>query len=165
MRLDLLELLAKKLETQPPFDLTRWVGNSWQGKPDLSCGTTACSLGHATTIPEIAALGLRLIRFSFHDYRRGNSTTNGGYVSLGKLDDDEILANAISLNSAAEVFGITMRDARYLFYPDCGLHASATALEAAAHIRRFISRKSRFANNDAAYYEDACVEDALEKWK
>jgi len=45
------------------FNLATWAGNPdhpWEGKPDLSCGTSACAVGLATTIPEFAAAGLKL---------------------------------------------------------------------------------------------------------
>ncbi len=54
--------LADFLESLPRnrFCLERWVGRGWEGKPDLSCGTTACALGWATTIPEFRKLGVRM---------------------------------------------------------------------------------------------------------
>lgn len=56
--------LADFLETIPEtrFDLRTWVGDSWKGKQDLSCGTTACALGWACTMPEFRKLGVRLKR-------------------------------------------------------------------------------------------------------
>jgi hypothetical protein len=58
----LLLLLADFLDKLDParFDYTDWVGDSWEGKQDLSCGTTACAMGWACTMPEFRALGLRL---------------------------------------------------------------------------------------------------------
>jgi len=52
---DFLESLPRKR-----FDFSIWVGNEWKGAPDLSCGTTACALGWATTLPLFRRLGLRL---------------------------------------------------------------------------------------------------------
>ncbi|MGH7749129.1 MAG: hypothetical protein ACREQ5_30855, partial [Candidatus Dormibacteria bacterium] len=55
--------LADFLENDVPadrFDFAHWVGKDWAGAPDLSCGTSACALGWATTIPEFQALGLKL---------------------------------------------------------------------------------------------------------
>lgn len=55
--------LADFLDTVPrkKFDLTHWVGQSYVGKLSLSCGTTACALGWATTIPAFRKLGLRMV--------------------------------------------------------------------------------------------------------
>jgi len=58
--------LAKFLRTVPEifFDLDSFAGNEsfpyQEGKDIVDCGTTACALGWATTIPEFAAAGLRL---------------------------------------------------------------------------------------------------------
>ena len=53
---------AEFLEQLPPkrWDYGHWVGKSWQGAPDLSCGTTACALGWACTIHSFRKLGLRM---------------------------------------------------------------------------------------------------------
>lgn len=57
-----LEALAAFLDTIPPdkFNYSEWVDRDWKGKPDLSCGTKACALGWATTMPEFRKLGLHL---------------------------------------------------------------------------------------------------------
>lgn len=41
--------LAAFLDTVPPerFKYDTWAGEDWKGKPDLSCGTTACALSAA----------------------------------------------------------------------------------------------------------------------
>lgn len=54
--------LADFLDALPPkrFDFSRWVGDDWQGDEQLSCGTTACALGWAATIPEFRKLGVSL---------------------------------------------------------------------------------------------------------
>lgn len=54
--------LAAFLEQLDPkrFNYRRWVGDDWKGAQDLSCGTTACALGWAATMPEFQELGLRL---------------------------------------------------------------------------------------------------------
>ena len=54
--------LANKLDTVPrkQFNICKWVGHDWKGKPDLSCGTVACAMGWATTMPLFRKLGLRL---------------------------------------------------------------------------------------------------------
>lgn len=54
--------LAKFLARLPPerFDYSRWVGADWKGKQDLSCGTSGCALGWASTMPAFRRLGLHL---------------------------------------------------------------------------------------------------------
>lgn len=55
-RYDLLLQLADFLEKLSPerFDYGVWVGETWKGDPDLSCGTTACAAGWACVIfPEL----------------------------------------------------------------------------------------------------------------
>lgn len=69
MYADRLEMLAEKHEydhvMQERFDYSRWVGQDWKGMQDLSCGTRACSMGFAATMPVFQALGLSLKMF--HD--------------------------------------------------------------------------------------------------
>lgn len=62
-----LIILAEKLETIPKerFNYNVWVGENWGGRVDLSCGTTACAMGWATTIPALRKLGLRMSRTEF----------------------------------------------------------------------------------------------------
>lgn len=99
--------LAEKLESLPKkrFYYGDWVGEDWRGKKDLSCGTTACALGWATTIPSLRREGLRLFK---HDY------SNGGYVGLidkkGKETGDEI-------DAGKKVFGLNSMEVGLLFYP------------------------------------------------
>ena len=138
MRADLLLLVAKKLETLPAnrFDFEVWVGPDWKGHADLSCGASACALGWATTIPEIAALGLVL---------RSNEDTVHGFVDLesNKPPTEDYEYSRRSINAAGAVFEISYEAAQYLFIPgswDNGLEDSAEATEVAAHIRAFVTR-------------------------
>lgn len=61
---DRLLLLATRLREIPKkrFFISAWVGLDWLKKkdPELSCGTTACAAGWATTIPELRAEGFFL---------------------------------------------------------------------------------------------------------
>ncbi len=147
-----LLVLADFLETLPPerFDYGRWAGESWKGKPDLSCGTTACALGWATTIPEFRKLGLRLYR------KPGAEWTE---VVLGKLKDIKIqyMEHPMGTDAAEAVFGLDYYESRYLFMPgsrlydpddemyDLGLPTGpgerAKAKAVAKHIRRFVRRR------------------------
>jgi len=61
-----MQVLYNFLLTAPltgRFDLRSWAGNDdipWEGNPNLSCGTSACAVGWATTIPEFRDAGLHL---------------------------------------------------------------------------------------------------------
>lgn len=127
---DFLEKLPRKR-----FDYGRWVGVDWDGKPDLSCGTTACALGWATTIPSFRRLGLRLRKL-------------GGTVSVVELENDDGQETHWSA-AAMNVFGLDANEAFYLFLPGFGLagmkyHSprhDATAKQVAKHIRRFVKER------------------------
>lgn len=47
--------------TPERFVYDRWIGFDWEGRSDLSCGTVACVLGHATQIPAFRRAGLKLL--------------------------------------------------------------------------------------------------------
>ena len=130
--------LASFLDELPEhrFFYGSWVGSTWGGKEDLSCGTTACALGWAATIPEFREEGLRLKR------------THGGlaYISLprgngyGDYEDTE---------AGSVFFEIDRAEAYHLFQPNdaLGNHVSpgstASAQDVAAHIRWFVDVKER----------------------
>ncbi len=71
-----------------------WVSSSWGGRPDLSCGTSACAMGWATTNPKLRHAGLRL-----HE--------NVGPEYKGLMGFD----------AAQAVFGLTHAEAMRLFDP------------------------------------------------
>lgn len=89
--------LADFLDALPParFDYGVWVRSDWQGSSDLSCGTAACALGWATTIPEFRKMGLRLVR----RFKSG--------VPVYKSRE--------GASAAAAFFGVTDEEAFYLF--------------------------------------------------
>lgn len=132
----LLEL-ADFLDTLPEhrFDYRSWVGWDWEGAEDLSCGTTACAAGWATTLPSFRARGLRLYLDSSGPWR-GIPRVEGS-----ELDGEEAMA---------EVLGISEVDAGYLFIPDYrhpewGVGAPtdhATPQEVADHIRDYLELRS-----------------------
>lgn len=109
-----LNVLARKLDTVPEvrFNYRRWVGSDWRGKPDLSCGTTACALGWATTIPEFVALGLRL----------GCDAEGEGYVHMEGEAADFLFIPGEYLDG------------------DLSPNGYATASDVADHIRSFIAK-------------------------
>lgn len=131
------------LRRLPPwrFNFETWVGRGWGGAADLSCGTTACALGWATTVPELATAGLCL-----------KQADNGqGYVDLALGDQRaETGFTDVPLLAAMAVFGIDMTEAQYLFVaeydsPIDDLEPSppetAAAVEVADHIERFVKAK------------------------
>jgi hypothetical protein len=145
MNKDRLMKLVRKLrfvqKNKPTkFNYARWVGQDWKGKADLSCGTTACALGFATTIPEFRKFGLRL-----------HKTIDGGYVSWNNVHMGSGLNS--SLYAAEQLFGISRDEANYLFTPNWSISnngsllqsptSDASAGEVADHIVRFIAYKEK----------------------
>ena len=149
-----LLVLADFLEKLPPerFDFSRWVGDKWGGKPDLSCGTTACGMGWATTAVPEAKLELR---------RHSSSVAYGShgfaYVCHESWPYEPAWESVVHAGELA--FALTEGDVEHLFtpcdheddehedgeeYEDCDmLNEDATAAEVAAHIRRFVAERSR----------------------
>lgn len=130
--------LADFLDTLPPerFNYAYWVGHDWDGRPDLSCGTTACALGWATTMPTFRRLGLRL--------------SGWGVPILVGMDETRDQA----FDVASQVFGITPLESLFLFDfsvdgEDDEFHGrrspgeDATAKEVAEHIRRFVRERAK----------------------
>jgi hypothetical protein len=93
--------LADYVESLPRerFNFRHWVGSGWQGKVDLSCGTTACALGWATAMPMFRRLGLRM----------GQSELVGGAPEV---------FGSNSIVRLAELFGVTTSVFDRLFHPD-----------------------------------------------
>lgn len=105
--------LADFLDALPPerFNYNTWVGPNWKGAQDLSCGTTACALGWAATMPEFRELGLRLSILPRSGARP--------WVVLDGADldsHDEYPWELIAAASAA-VFGLNPRETTHLFQP------------------------------------------------
>ena len=130
--------LAAFLEKLPRkrFDYGNWVGDDWKGKPDLSCGTTACALGWATAMPEFRRLGLVMVQ-ELND--EGVSVT--GYVALKGIRYSN------EYDAACEVFGMEHDDIDRVFMPGdaytcSGLPLSATPKQVARHIRKFVKRET-----------------------
>lgn len=108
------------------FDFERFVGEDWTGDPKLSCGTTACALGWATTMPLFKKLGLRL-------HRDGSSIALGRWSNWGHV--------------TRSVFGISETAMNALFIPSYGyittgdyptLDEDATPKQWAKHARRMV---------------------------
>ena len=132
---DFLDKLPRKR-----FNYLVWVGEDWKGAPDLSCGTTACAVGWATTIPAFRRLGLRLTA------GLGSHGAGGGYAY--NVNDATSHEDAVK-----SVFLLTHAEARYLFLPnECSLFSGgppspgedATPKKVAAHIRRFVKDRAQY---------------------
>jgi hypothetical protein len=103
-----------------------WVGEDWKGSPTLDCGTTACALGWAATMPTFRRLGLRLTPF---------------------VIDDEITVNETLESRGAEVFGLSLNEFDALFVPGGEynpLRARATPKQVADRIRAFVAHPEDF---------------------
>lgn len=140
--------LAAFLDKLPPerFNFNVWVGDTWKETQDLSCGTSACAMGWAATMPEFRKLGVRLCK-------RGGL----GIVAMDIADIGYIKGGC---NVAEHLFEISEKEAEHLFVPherenedydygyddddddDLGdrLGRKATPKEVAAHIRAFVER-------------------------
>jgi hypothetical protein len=133
-----LAKLSKFLCTKVPkdrFDYGHWVGAHWKGKADLSCGTSACAAGWATTIPEFRRRGLNLVHDAnqMHDDYGGHVVFYDGYVYRS------------GISAVARFFGLDFEDARMLFAPHYG-EPTHSAEFVADKIDHFIeSRKERIA--------------------
>jgi len=127
---DLLEKLPRRR-----FEYARWVGTSWKGKQDLSCGTTACALGWAATMPSLRRAGLRLMPSTEY--------ADGFYHGVVALKGDRYATNSSPYEAAKEVFAIDYAEAYHLFNPSYNmLEESATPKQVAKHIRLFVAVRS-----------------------
>lgn len=142
-----LLLLADYLDKLPPerFNYNVWVGTDWKGKWDLSCGTKACALGHACTIPELRDAGLRLVR-------EGSNGVSGGIVVLAQhLAKEDFDPSNYHCSETRSVFDLTEDEFELLFVPydHSGMtwekrrapNSDATAQDVADHIRHFVKFK------------------------
>jgi hypothetical protein len=133
-----LLVLAEFLEKLPAakFEYGGW------GEGEPACPTTACALGWCPSIPEFAGQIELFREFGYSD----------GDISVRLVGDDtdidDLDAFDTSLEAATEFFSLDDESARYVFIPaaetDIGVSPPqvATALEVAAHIRRFVASRS-----------------------
>jgi len=133
---DRLLVLAAFLEKLPPdrFDFGQWVGADWKGSPDLSCGTTACALGWATTIPRFRRMGLRLYKKRFSEAFIGFNFEFGVKI-VGKRMGSYNYEH--ERYAARRIFGVDSYGFERLFLPG-EIHDRATPREAARNIKRFV---------------------------
>lgn len=138
MQREWLLKLSDLLESLPigRFDYGHWVGCNWEGKQDLSCGTTACAAGWATTIPELREQGLVL-----------EQDEEVGYIALVR----EGVEIAVTFGALSKVFDLEIREAIYLFRSDVEMSSfdkygglprspppTASATDVAQHLRNFV---------------------------
>ena len=130
-----LERLAIFLRALPRkrFDYNRWVGRDWKGSQDLSCGTKACALGWAATIPSFRREGLCLINNSWKDY---GELVGEAEVGLRNMKTGRF-ASSFSMSSGAIFFGIDTSDAMYLFAPNIN-EDEMTPKQVAKKIEKFV---------------------------
>jgi hypothetical protein len=119
--------LAAFLEKLPPkrFDYGSFVGDSWQGKPDLSCGTTACAMGWAVAMPEFKRLGFVLGQswgFPIVKNRQGHFI---GFYDAGTT-----------------MFGLSNDDYDALFIPNSAAAEKYSAKTVAKKIRAFVKARA-----------------------
>ena len=115
-----LEILADRLEAFVPTPECQFDMEIWE------CGTAACAVGLACQIPEFNSLGLRLERTSW-----------GGLI----MASEPVFADHTNWDAVRVFFGITLKEAFWLFseeqYPD----DDTTAQEVAARIRTLLAEK------------------------
>jgi hypothetical protein len=111
------------------FDLNSWVNlEAIAGKPTTkkkvvelikegSCGTTACACGHAATIPEFNAKGLKLeVSFEW-GFMQTSKRVSDISVVYSKND-----YRYCGIAAAEQFFSLTLDEAEYLFDPSHYLH-------------------------------------------
>ncbi len=108
--------LADHLDTVPKreFDMAYW-----------KCGTTACAIGHACSIPSFRRAGLKLVGAQIYD-------DGAPYIQHYPEFDDEV-----GFDAAANFFDIDDREAESLF----GYREPETPKRVAKRIRKFIADK------------------------
>jgi len=134
----LLMRLVRKLRSLPRrrFYYGYWAGWEWTPGQDLeTCGTKACALGWATTLPSLQKKGLHL---SMNQHGTRQVLVKGMSYRYGSNDVSRSIA------SASRVFGISHDEARSLFIPgvfDNSLSSDATAKQVANHIEKFVAAR------------------------
>ena len=135
--IDRLEKLHAFLGTVKPkkFFFGSWATdqNDIYRKPDLNvCGTTACALGWAGSMPEFRKRGLKL---------KWSDDNSMGWVELSNKDGGEPL---MSEYAGAEFFGLSNHEADELFIPSFSNGQDRTPLpKYRRKLRKFIDRKRR----------------------
>jgi hypothetical protein len=126
------------------FDFAVFGGANWAGKPDLSCGTTACMFGHSTTIPSFRRLGLYMYRLYTGAHPmvglKGGRTGYPGVLEAGQkifglyeaelellfIPSDHLGGTSMSTYQQKDYFGFA------------SLPSDSTPQQVSAQIRRFV---------------------------
>ena len=156
---DRLRALAKLLRRLSPnnarrhFDMDAWVyqhdsedepapviPSKPTSKNFLTCGTTACALGWAATIPALQAAGLRM--------RRRVDWTWGG-LAPHHLPQYKGSTGTVA---AARLFGIDQDAAEYLF---AGTEFAKTPKKVALLIDKVIKNKGHCPKNVQRYFDES----------
>lgn len=123
--------LADFLETVPRknFDYNTLASEKWDGKQDfISCGTQACALGWAATMPSLRKVGLRL---SLAD---GLATVHLKTTSADVADGDDLY------KATEEVFGMDLDETDFIFNMYMG-QPESTPKQVAKKIRKFVAKR------------------------
>lgn len=141
-----LMALAEYLRTIPTerFYYGTWVGKDWQEKQDLSCGTTACALGWAATMPKFRRLGMRLVVSGYRDGSPVGVVALADPDAMNEYESDEPIQN--SMLAARHVFGLSQAEADYIFAPCMG-EEDASPKQVARKIRKFVETNRRFTDD------------------
>jgi hypothetical protein len=130
--IDRLEKLYTFLGTIKPekFDFSYWstAANDDTAKDINACGTTACAMGWAGSMPEFRKRGLKLVWEKDENTGDVEFVDRNGYKLFGE-------------HAGAKFFGLTYEEAEFLFIP-----ASDTAEKMPVNLyrrrlRKFIDRK------------------------
>ncbi len=138
---DRLLLLADFLDKLPPerFNYAAWVGHDWKEMEDLSCGTTACALGWAATMPEFRKLGLRLSRARAMQIMFGCDEAPRGLM-VNESSGWPILEHNPALREEDVIKELFGRGAVDLFFP--AYHEkNASPAYVAAKIRSYVAKQ------------------------
>ncbi len=144
MHADRLLKLAEVLDNVPveKFDFGSWGKFNSKGNFDLSCGSTACAIGWASTIPEFQELGLKIC------YANNSGVRVPAYFRTALWRP--LFQGRVDFDAVAELFDISPGDAWILFAPasdnyeseDGFLSEDATPQQVAAHIRAYVNNNS-----------------------
>ena len=91
------------------FNMEHWAEYIVNGKP--ACGTSACALGWATTVPSLRRAGMRLmLRKSMNGFQKSKI-----FVGIKGKHYTRLIPNKESLKTAQEIFRIDERQAIHIF--------------------------------------------------
>ena len=145
------------------FNYDTWVGDGFKGAQDLSCGTTACALGWACTVPAFRKLGLEL---EVETSTRDEYNDKGDFVEVKSYQATPVCPSPgktragnpkklYAYEAGQEIFRLSEEQAGFLFTPgveyggrtgpggddeETGEERTATARQVARHIIKFVEK-------------------------